>query len=78
MFKGSCLCGGIRYEIIGAIGKALYCHCSMRRKWHGSAFRSRLAVPKRSFRLVCGEGLLVEYRSSADTIKRFCQYVDPR
>jgi hypothetical protein len=73
MLKGSCLCGGIRYEIVGAIGRALYCHCSMCRKWHGSAFRARLAVPKSSFRLVRGKELLVEYRSSADTIKRFCR-----
>ena len=73
MLKGSCLCGGISYEIVGAIGKALYCHCSMCRKWHGSAFRSRLAVPKSSFRLVRGKELLVEYRSSADTVKRFCR-----
>jgi hypothetical protein len=73
MLKGSCLCGGISYEIVGAIGKALYCHCSMCRKWHGSAFRARLAVPKNSFRLVRGKELLVEYRSSADTIKRFCR-----
>ena len=73
MLKGSCLCGGISYEIVGAIGKALYCHCSMCRKWHGSAFRARLAVPKSSFRLVRGKELLVEYRSSADTIKRFCR-----
>ena len=73
MLKGSCLCGGIRYESNGPVGKALYCHCSMCRKWHGSAFRARLAVPKSAFRLVCGEDLLVEYRSSADTIKRFCR-----
>ena len=64
---------GISYEIVGAIGKALYCHCSMCRKWHGSAFRARLAVPISSFRLVRGKELLVEYRSSADTIKRFCR-----
>ena len=73
MLKGSCLCGGIRYEIVGPVGKSLYCHCSMCRKWHGSAFRARLAVPKNAFRLIRGKELLVEYRSSADTIRRFCR-----
>ena len=73
MLKGSCLCGGIAYEIDGLVGRSLYCHCSMCRKWSGSAFRARLAVPKNSFRLIRGKELLVEYRSSADTIRRFCR-----
>ena len=73
MLRGGCLCGGIRYEINGQIGSALYCHCSMCRKWHGTAFRTRLAVPRTSFRFVQGEDLLVQYRSSADTIKTFCR-----
>ena len=73
MLKGSCLCGDITYEIVGPVGKSLYCHCSMCRKWHGSAFRTRLAVPKSSFRIIRGKELLVEYRSSADTIRRFCR-----
>ena len=73
MLKGSCLCGGIRYEIVGPVGRSLYCHCSMCRKAHGSAFRARVAVPKSSFRLVRGGELLVEYQSSASTIRRFCR-----
>lgn len=73
MLRGRCLCGGIRYEITGPAGTALYCHCSMCRKWHGTAFRARLAVPKSSFRFVCGEELLTRYRSSPDTVKTFCR-----
>jgi len=73
MLTGSCLCGAIKYEISGAVGPSLYCHCSMCRKWHGTAFRTRLAVPKRSFRFVCGEEMLTSYRSSADTVKTFCR-----
>lgn len=73
MLKGSCLCGGIGYEITGPVGRSLYCHCSMCRKSHGSAFRARLAVPRSSFRIVRGEDLLVEYRSSASTVRRFCR-----
>ena len=73
MLTGSCLCGGIRYEIVGPVGAALYCHCSMCRKAQGSAFRARLAVPKSSFRFTQGEELLTSYRSSADTVRRFCR-----
>lgn len=73
MLRGGCLCGGIRYEINGPIGSAVYCHCSMCRKPHGTAFRARLAVPQTSFRFVQGENLLVEYRSSGNTVRTFCR-----
>lgn len=73
MLSGGCLCGGVRYEIGGPVGAALYCHCSMCRKAHGTAFRARLAVPRSSFRFVRGEELLTSYRSSADTIRKFCR-----
>ena len=73
MIRGSCLCGGIKYEIDGPLRNALYCHCSMCRKFHGSAFLARVAVPKSSFRFLQGEALLTSYRSSPDTVKRFCK-----
>lgn len=72
MHHGSCLCGGVAYEIDGEIG-TIHCHCSMCRRWHGSAFRTSAAVRKRDFRFVRGEELITEYRSSADTVKRFCR-----
>ena len=73
MLKGGCLCGRIRYEIDGPVGTSLYCHCSMCRKSHGTAFRARLSLPKSSFRIVQGEDLLTSYRSSSDTLKTFCR-----
>ena len=73
MHHGSCLCGGVAYEIDGEIGEILYCHCSMCRRWHGTAFRTRAAVKKSRFRFVRGEELITEYRSSANTVKRFCR-----
>jgi len=73
MPAGSCLCGGVRYEIVAPVGTALYCHCSQCRKAHGTAFRARLAVPISSFRLLAGADLIAEYRSSGDTVRRFCR-----
>jgi hypothetical protein len=72
MISGSCLCG-IRDEISEPIGEALYCEGSLCRNWHGTAFRARLAVPKKSFRFLQGEYLLQSFRSSPDTIKTFCR-----
>lgn len=73
MLRGSCLCGGVRYEIAGAIGPALNCHCSMCRKVTGAAFRSRVGVAAENFRWLSGEDLLSRYPSSPGTIRTFCR-----
>jgi hypothetical protein len=44
MLRGSCLCGGIGYEITGELESPLNCHCSMCRKATGAAFRSGARV----------------------------------
>jgi hypothetical protein len=73
MISGSCLCGGVRYEIDGEIGPVLNCHCSMCRKMTGAAFRSRVAIPSENFRWLTGEGLPARYVSSPGTIRTFCR-----
>jgi hypothetical protein len=39
--NGSCLCGGIEYEVNGEFGRVVNCHCPMSRKATGAAFRTR-------------------------------------
>jgi hypothetical protein len=34
VLTGGCLCGGVRYEIAGALRHASHCHCAMCRKQH--------------------------------------------
>jgi hypothetical protein len=72
MLRGSCLCGGVRYEIIGALTNPLYCHCSMCRKAHGTAFRSRAGVRAADFKWVQGEELVKYFESSPGTHRGFC------
>jgi hypothetical protein len=71
--RGSCLCGGMRYEITGPLMGALNCHCSMCRKAQGSAFRTRAAVRRADFRWTEGEELLQGYGSSPGTTRTFCR-----
>ena len=73
MLRGSCLCGNIRYEIAGTLDTPLYCHCSMCRKAHGSAFRVRAGVRRADFRFTAGEELLSRYESSPGTTRSFCR-----
>ncbi|QEI08758.1 GFA family protein [Pigmentiphaga aceris] len=71
--KGSCLCGGIRYEVRGPLTGALYCHCTMCQKAQGSAFRARAGVAVKDFHLLEGEALLTFYASSPGTYRVFCK-----
>lgn len=70
--RGSCLCGGVTYEIDGELVDVVNCHCSMCRKFHGAAFRTRAAVRRDDFHWLSGEHLLTHYESSPGEYKTFC------
>jgi hypothetical protein len=70
--RGGCLCGGIRYEIEGAIEAPEHCHCGMCRKAHGAAFSTNAVVASASLTVLDMTGLLTEYESSPDRRKCFC------
>jgi hypothetical protein len=71
--KGSCLCGGIQYEVSGSVGTVVNCHCSMCRKATGAAFRTRAAVRSADFRWLAGESLVSKYESSPGETRTFCR-----
>lgn len=71
--EGSCLCGQITYEIHGTLAGVLNCHCSMCRKAHGAAFRTRAAVRAADFHWKTGEGLLTHFESSPGEYRTFCR-----
>ena len=56
--RGSCLCGGIKFEFTGPMSTSSNCHCSMCRKQHGAAFRSRARVEQKDFKWLQGEDLV--------------------
>ncbi len=72
MLTGGCLCGAVRFEISGRIGPVVYCHCSMCRRSSGSAFAANASVKSASFRVLQGDEVIAEYRSSEDFFRAFC------
>ena len=48
------------------------CHCSMCRKAHGAAFRTRASVRTADFTFLSGEQLLTYYESSPGERRSFC------
>ncbi|GAB4065366.1 GFA family protein [Ancylobacter sonchi] len=70
--KGSCLCGGVRYEIDRLDGPASHCHCHTCRKAHASAFVTTAAVERAHFRWTAGEEMLRSFESSPGKQRHFC------
>lgn len=58
MIRGSCLCGGVRFEVARAVGPFELCHCSRCRKASGSAFMPGIGVRREDFRLLAGRDLI--------------------
>jgi hypothetical protein len=64
MIAGSCLCGGIRFEIAQAVGPFELCHCSRCRKASGSAFAAMVGVRTTDFHFVHGKDLIATYEAA--------------
>ena len=69
---GSCLCGGVRFEVTEPILRAGHCHCSRCRKHSGTFGLTQARVPREGFRLLAGEELLRVYRPDGGAVKVFC------
>jgi hypothetical protein len=61
--KGSCLCGGVQYEVTAPALRFGYDHCSRCRKASGSAFMAELLCKPADFRWTAGESLVKVYEA---------------
>jgi hypothetical protein len=72
VIKGSCLCGGIRFEI-DSVRSLTHCHCSNCRKLTGAAFGSFVHVDESKFRLLSGKELIQQFESAPGSFRAFCR-----
>ena len=70
MYKGSCLCGAIKFEVSGVLEATDACHCNQCRKWIGHFLAS--AEVSRDSLLIEGEANLSWYHSSEKVRRGFC------
>ena len=69
---GSCLCGDIAYEISVA-PKTLYkCHCSLCRRYTGTAFSSYYAIARHKLKWINGGDKLATYAAPSGYLGKFC------
>ena len=70
---GSCLCGGVRFEVQLPFRRANHCHCSLCRKHSGAFGLTQARVPRERFRLLAGDELVRVFRPEGGTAaKAFC------
>src|SRR5882724_11021496 len=70
--RGSCLCGGVRFEAEPPFIRAGHCHCERCRKHSGTAVCTQARVKKEQFRLLQGEDLIRVYGKGEGAVKAFC------
>ncbi|MCC5882106.1 MAG: GFA family protein [Halomonas sp.] len=72
MYKGSCLCGRVRYEVRGTIDEVSMCHCKQCQKAQGSAFAAVAPIRSDDFHITQGAEFLKAYRATPGKARVFC------
>ena len=81
--SGSCLCGGVQYQIQGQVRNIINCHCENCRRTHGH-FAAYTLVNKADLTLLAQQSLSWYHDKSPDTYRGFCRecgaslFWDPR
>lgn len=72
MISGRCLCGGVAWQLDGAIELINYCHCTMCRRVHGTPFGAFAHAQANGFRWLRGEADIARFESSPGVFRCFC------
>ncbi len=70
--RGSCLCGAVRFVVTAPFLSMSYCHCTMCRRQHGSAYATYCEAAAADFRVLTGAEAIVSFASSPGIERRFC------
>ncbi len=68
--EGGCLCGAVRYRLLGVPVGSIVCHCNSCRRASGAAAVAWLTVNRPQLEWLAGRPSL--FRSSPGVIRRFC------
>jgi hypothetical protein len=60
-YNGSCLCGGVRFEVTGGFESFFLCHCQHCRKDTGSAHAANLFSSTAALKWLAGEGKVRQF-----------------
>ncbi len=72
VIHGSCLCGGVVFEVARPLIAMGNCHCSMCRRQHGTAFSTYAQAHADGLTISRGAELVASYAASAGAERQFC------
>lgn len=72
--QGECLCGEVKFEILGGMPRLYQCHCSLCRKQGGSASNTSTIVPAENFQWLQGESAIRSWVKSTGFRSDFCSF----
>jgi hypothetical protein len=71
--RGSCLCGGVRFELAEAPATLRSCHCESCKKLSGGAATVNGRVSSTAILILEGEDLLQTFQPEEGSAKTFCR-----
>jgi hypothetical protein len=72
LLRGSCLCGGVKFEVTEAPATLRHCHCESCKKLSGGAATVNGRVPSSAIRVLEGQELLRTFQPVEGSAKTFC------
>jgi hypothetical protein len=73
-YTGSCLCGGVQFELTAELGPIEVCYCQMCRKASGGPLAANSPIAASSFQITSGAELIAAYESSPGEKRHFCSH----
>src|SRR5262245_31558283 len=71
--QGTCLCGGVRFEVDSEPERLRICHCESCKKLSGSGATVNVPTPVSAIHILRGEDLLETYKPPEGSAKTFCR-----
>lgn len=72
VMRGSCLCGGVQFELTQQFDIVVHCHCASCKKLSGGGATTVGRVATDAIRILEGEELLQTYQPDEGSAKTFC------
>jgi hypothetical protein len=70
--RGSCLCGGVQFEVTEPFERVTYCHCTNCKKLSGGPGTANGRARSGAIAILAGDELLRSFQPSEGTAKTFC------
>ncbi|MBA4108391.1 MAG: GFA family protein [Leptothrix sp. (in: Bacteria)] len=73
MHRGSCLCGGVTFTVLGDLPPIQVCHCGQCRRAQGTPFVTNIPLDESQVDWHSGISLIQRYESSPGKYRCFCK-----